>query len=159
MSACALKFSVLGCEHLNAVCVHARALARGQPQHKVSVRPPAGVIKVMGQLSDIGEEDVFEELDLLEHTDLSNVEYMVSVALSSLGRTKQLHAVLMGYAATGFAGQLHAVLMGVCCDRFCWAVECCHLGETVTGFAGQLNADRRGGNAVTGLLAVGNVVS
>jgi len=31
----------------------------------------------MGQLSDIGEEDVFEELDLLEHTDLSNVEYMV----------------------------------------------------------------------------------
>lgn len=32
--------------------------------------------QVMGQLSDIGEEDVFEELALLENTDLSSVEYM-----------------------------------------------------------------------------------
>ena len=38
----------------------------------------ACVMQVMAQLSDIGEEDVFEELDMLEHTDLSNVEYMVS---------------------------------------------------------------------------------
>lgn len=30
----------------------------------------------MGQLAEIGEADVFEELDLLESTDLSNVEYM-----------------------------------------------------------------------------------
>ncbi len=32
--------------------------------------------QVMGQLTEIGESDVFEELDLLESTDLSNVEYM-----------------------------------------------------------------------------------
>eukprot|EP00967_Tisochrysis_lutea_P103341 scaffold155915_cov14-Tisochrysis_lutea.AAC.1 len=39
----------------------------------------------MGQLSDIGEEDVFEELDLLEHTDLSNVEYMVGLEMMRAG--------------------------------------------------------------------------
>ncbi|GLI62390.1 hypothetical protein VaNZ11_005009 [Volvox africanus] len=36
----------------------------------------AGVVKVMAQLSEIGEDDVFEELELLKSTDLSNVEYM-----------------------------------------------------------------------------------
>ncbi|KAG2437284.1 hypothetical protein HXX76_005943 [Chlamydomonas incerta] len=36
----------------------------------------AGVVKVMAQLAEIGEEDVFEELELLQSTDLSNVEYM-----------------------------------------------------------------------------------
>uniref|UniRef100_A0A7S0S3Z7 Uncharacterized protein n=1 Tax=Chlamydomonas leiostraca TaxID=1034604 RepID=A0A7S0S3Z7_9CHLO len=36
----------------------------------------AGVVKVMGQLADLSEDDVYEELDLLENTDLSNVEYM-----------------------------------------------------------------------------------
>lgn len=30
----------------------------------------------MAQLAEIGEEDVFEELELLKSTDLSNVEYM-----------------------------------------------------------------------------------
>jgi hypothetical protein len=35
----------------------------------------------MGQLSDIGEEDVFEELELLENADLSNVEYMVGACV------------------------------------------------------------------------------
>lgn len=32
--------------------------------------------QVMAQLAEIGEEDVFEELELLQSTDLSNVEYM-----------------------------------------------------------------------------------
>ncbi|GFH17138.1 uncharacterized protein HaLaN_13702, partial [Haematococcus lacustris] len=36
----------------------------------------AGVVKVMGQLSELSEADVLEELQLLEATDLSNVEYM-----------------------------------------------------------------------------------
>ena len=33
-------------------------------------------VQVLGQLTEIGESDVFEELDMLESTDLSNVEYM-----------------------------------------------------------------------------------
>ena len=36
----------------------------------------AGVIKVLGQLSELGDEDVTEELELLNSTDLSAVEYM-----------------------------------------------------------------------------------
>lgn len=36
----------------------------------------AGVIKVLSQLAKIAPEDVFEELEVLENTDLSNVEYM-----------------------------------------------------------------------------------
>eukprot|EP00798_Chlamydomonas_sp_ICE-L_P031875 gene31875-7084_t len=36
----------------------------------------AGVVKVMSQLSDIGEADMLEELDMLDSADLSNVEYM-----------------------------------------------------------------------------------
>jgi hypothetical protein len=31
---------------------------------------------VLGQLSKMAEDDVFTELDLLAHADLSNVEYM-----------------------------------------------------------------------------------
>lgn len=32
--------------------------------------------QVMGQLAEVCESDVFEELELLKATDLSNVEYM-----------------------------------------------------------------------------------
>ena len=34
------------------------------------------ISQVLAQLAEIGEEDVFEELDMLKSTDLSNVEYM-----------------------------------------------------------------------------------
>lgn len=33
-------------------------------------------LQVLGQLSKMAEDDVFTELDLLAHADLSNVEYM-----------------------------------------------------------------------------------
>lgn len=36
----------------------------------------AGVVKVLGQLAELSDEDVTEELDLLNSTDLSSVEYM-----------------------------------------------------------------------------------
>lgn len=36
----------------------------------------AGVVKVLVQLSEVADADVIEELDLLQTTDLSNVEYM-----------------------------------------------------------------------------------
>ena len=47
----------------------------------------------MGQLSDIGEEDVFEELELLENADLSNVEYMVGACCVELSEQTDLSNV------------------------------------------------------------------
>jgi hypothetical protein len=38
--------------------------------------PTAAVLQVLSQLSKLCEGDVFEELELLAATDLSNVEYM-----------------------------------------------------------------------------------
>ena len=60
---------------LPVLCMHA-ALNMMVPYYLTLCCPARFAAQVLGQLTEIGESDVFEELDMLESTDLSNVEYM-----------------------------------------------------------------------------------
>eukprot|EP00798_Chlamydomonas_sp_ICE-L_P022531 gene22531-29654_t len=62
----------------------------------------AGVIKVMSQLSDIGETDILEELNMLESSDLSNVEYMPAYLNKRLNNRLWSRRKAMG-VGTGYA--------------------------------------------------------
>jgi hypothetical protein len=59
----------------------------------------------MGQLAEIWPEDVFEELDLLESTDLSNVEYMPAYLNKRLNNRLWSRRKQQGAAAGCMPGQ------------------------------------------------------
>lgn len=90
---CTLHATALLHDGMAAICLragcfcHAAQLAYTCAQHTCCfLRPtvdallPVAVaacsLQVLGQLSKMAEDDVFTELDLLAHADLSNVEYM-----------------------------------------------------------------------------------
>ncbi|KXZ54229.1 hypothetical protein GPECTOR_5g320 [Gonium pectorale] len=64
----------------------------------------AGVVKVMAQLAEIGEDDVFEELELLKSTDLSNVEYMPAYLNKRLNNRLWSRRKMLTSAAAAAAG-------------------------------------------------------
>ncbi|GFR50616.1 hypothetical protein Agub_g12700 [Astrephomene gubernaculifera] len=64
----------------------------------------AGVVKVMAQLSEMCEEDVFEELELLQSTDLSNVEYMPAYLNKRLNNRLWSRRKVISAAGAGVGG-------------------------------------------------------
>lgn len=63
----------------------------------------------MAQLADIGEEDVFEELELLKSTDLSNVEYMPAYLNKRLNNRLWSRRKMLTSAAAGTSTAISAM--------------------------------------------------